>query len=113
MQHSVDARRPEGRDRVDHRQPTAGPHHDEEPGMSRQWFASGVVEAPVDAVFTALLAVGPAADLGDQAEAVTVEVDHDRHTLAVQGRWWYRGVHAVREHPRGSLIEYRVHNVAT
>jgi hypothetical protein len=99
--------------------------------MSRQWLATGVVEAPVEAVFAALLAVGPAAiahrddpadadgllryeaPIGDTPNAVTVEIDQNRHTLAVQGRWWYRGVYAVREHPRGSLIEYRVHNVAT
>ena len=29
--------------------------------MSRPWLATGVVEAPVDAVFAALLASGPAA----------------------------------------------------
>lgn len=71
-----------------------------------------MVEAPVQAVFTALLAVGPAAD-STAGHTVTVEVDHGRHTLAVQGTWWYRGVYTVREHPRGSLVEYRVHNVAT
>lgn len=98
--------------------------------MSRQWLATGVVEAPVHAVFTALLAVGPAAHntnahadpdgvlryqapIGDPAHTITVEVDQHRHTLAIQGRWWYRGVYAVRECPRGSLIEYRVHNIAT
>jgi hypothetical protein len=100
--------------------------------MSRQWFASGVVEAPVQAVFAALLAVGPAAGahpnpaladpdgvlryevpVGDAGHTVFVEVDPNQHTLAVQGHWWYRGVHTVRECPQGSLIEYRVHNVAT
>jgi hypothetical protein len=104
--------------------------------MSRQWLATGVVEAPVPVVFTALRTVGPAADahpdpasnnagadsdgvlryqapIGDPADTVTVEVDPNRHTLAVQGRWWYRGVYTVRECPRGSLIEYRVHNIAT
>jgi hypothetical protein len=101
--------------------------------MSRQWFASGVVEAPVQAVFAALLAVGPAAgahpkpaapadpdgvlryeaSVGDAGHTVFVEVDPHRHTLAVQGHWWYRGVYAVHECPQGSLIEYRVRNVAT
>src|SRR5439155_3722729 len=107
------------------------------PGMSRPWLATGVVEAPVHAVFAALLAVGPApiarhdparntdahadsdgvlrypAPIGDPAYTVTVEVDPNRHTLAIQGHWWYRGVYTVRECPRGSLVEYRVHNIAT
>jgi hypothetical protein len=104
--------------------------------VSRQWLATGVVQAPVDVVFAALLTVGPAAvthhdphdtkaradsdgvlryqaPIGDPAHPVTVEVDQHRHTLAVQGHWWYRGVYTVRECPRGSLVEYRVHNVAT
>lgn len=104
--------------------------------MSRQWLASGVVEAPVQAVFAALLAVGPAAgahpnpanpaapaapdgvvryeaSAGDGGYTVFVEVDPNRHTLAVHGHWWYRGVYAVRECQQGSLIEYRVRNVAT
>jgi hypothetical protein len=105
--------------------------------MSQRWLATGVVEAPVQAVFSALLAVGPAASphhnpvhntnapadsdgvlryhapIGDHAHTVTVEVDQNRHTLAIQGHWWYRGVYTVRECPRGSLLEYRVHNVAT
>jgi hypothetical protein len=82
--------------------------------MSRRWLTTGVVEAPVHTVFSALLAVGPAAGAHDDpAHPVTVEVDRSRHALAVQGRWWYRGVYAVRECPRGSRVEYRVHNVAT
>jgi hypothetical protein len=102
--------------------------------MSRQWLATGVVEAPVHSVFAALLVVGPVpgthhnhadaradsdgvlryqAPIGDPAHTVTVEVDQHRYTLAIQGHWWYRGVYTVRECPRGSLVEYRVHNVAT
>jgi hypothetical protein len=104
--------------------------------MSRQWLATGVVEAPVQVVFTALLTVGPAADahpnpasnnadadsdgvlryqapIDNPAHTVTVEVDANQHILTVQGQWWYRGVYTVRECPRGSLIEYRVHNIAT
>jgi len=105
--------------------------------MSRQWLATGVVEAPVNAVFAALLAAGPAANahhnpahntnasrdsdavlryqapIGNPPYTATVEVDQKRHTLAIQGHWWYRGVYTVREDPRGSLVEYRVHNIAT
>jgi hypothetical protein len=105
--------------------------------MSRQWLATGVVEAPVNAVFAALLAVGPVAGahhnpahntnasedsdavlryqtpIGNPPHTATIEVDQKRHTLAIQGHWWYRGVYTVREDPRGSLIEYRVYNIAT
>jgi hypothetical protein len=101
--------------------------------MSRRWLAAGVVEAPVRDVFAALLEVGPVphahlntstradsdgilryrAPTGGSAYTVTVELDQNRHTLAVQGHWWYRGVYSVRDSPYGSLVEYRVHNVAT
>jgi len=103
--------------------------------MSRPWLTTGVVEAPVDAVFAALLAVGPAAGtehntpdagtgtdgdqilryraaVGGSGYLATIEVDPKKHSLAVQGNWWYRGVYTVRACPSGSLIEYRVHNVA-
>ena len=91
------------------------PHHDRKPGTGPRWLATGVVEAPVGAVFTALLAVGPAggADRSEPRYAPTVEVDETRHTLAVQGHWWYRGVYTVHEDPVGSRLEYRVHNIAT
>src|SRR5262249_20565011 len=83
------------------------------PRMSRQWLASGVVEAPVPAAFAALLAVGPAADAHpDPAHQITVEVDQNRHTLAVQGRWGDPGAHSVPQCPRGRPVEYRVSNVA-
>jgi hypothetical protein len=105
--------------------------------MSRQWLATGVVEAPVNAVFATLLAAGPVAGahhnpahntnaavdsdgilryqapIGNPPNTATVEVDQNRHTLAIQGHWWYRGVYTVREDPRGSLVEYRVYNIAT
>ena len=77
--------------------------------MSRPWLATGVVEAPVDAVFAALLASGP----GDSGYVAAIEVDPKEHSLAVQGNWWYRGVYTVRACPQGSLIEYRVHNAAS
>jgi hypothetical protein len=51
--------------------------------------------------------------VGEAGHTVFAEVDPNRHTLAVQGHWWYRGVHAVGECPQGSLIEYRARNVAT
>jgi hypothetical protein len=101
--------------------------------MSRQWLVCGVVEAPPEAVFAALLDVGPIAgahrepdtstdaggvqryraSIGEPASTVNVEVDQREHMLAVQGNWWYCGVYTVRPCPDGSRLEYRVHNVAT
>jgi hypothetical protein len=46
--------------------------------MSRQWLAIGVVEAPVQAVFTALLAVGPVPGAGyDPAHNANAPADSD------------------------------------
>jgi hypothetical protein len=106
--------------------------------VSPRWTVAGVVEAPADEVFACVCAIGPAgsghlagppgpgtttgtdgalrytAPIGQPPVAtVTVEVDPARRTLAVQGHWWYRGVHTVAPHPRGSLVQYRVHNVAS
>jgi hypothetical protein len=106
--------------------------------MSRRWAVAGVVEAPADQVFARICAIGPAgngqligppdpgtttdtdgvwrytAPIGQPPQTtVTVEVDPTRRALAVQGHWWYRGIHTVTPHPRGSRLDYRVHNVAS
>jgi Polyketide cyclase / dehydrase and lipid transport len=108
--------------------------------MSRRWAVAGVVEAPADRVFARVCAIGPAgsgqlagpphrrattatgsdgvlrytAPIGQPpVTTVTVEVDPAQRTLVVQGHWWYRGVHTITPHPRGSRLEYRVHNVAS
>jgi len=100
--------------------------------MSRRWVARGSVQAPPHAVFTALLDVGPVAgartvdgtvtdsggvrryraSIGEPASTLSVEVDAEHRTLAVQGNWWYRGVYTVHSGADGSQVEYRVHNVA-
>lgn len=41
-----------------------------------------------------------------------IEVNQQRHSMAVQGEWWYRGVISVEPHARGSLLVYRVYNIA-
>ena len=106
--------------------------------MSLRWAVAGLVEAPADQVFANICAIGPpgsgqltrppspdattdtdgvrryTAPIGHPPmTTVTVEVDPTRRTLALQGHWWYRGVHTVTPHPRGSLLDYRVHNVAS
>jgi hypothetical protein len=104
--------------------------------MSRRaqagWTVAGVVEAPVDEVWAALLAVGPVAALVDTSAVARagasevlrttvgqpgagrthLEIDPRQHRIALQGDWWYRGVHTVEPHPRGSRVVYRVYNIA-
>jgi hypothetical protein len=65
----------------------------------------GVVEAPVEQV-APLVLVAPA------APGVTVALDHAAGTLVVQGGWWYRGETSVRPHPGGTLITYRIVDIA-
>lgn len=96
-----------------------------------QWQAAGVVEAPVSEVWALLPesipSLGPAVrrlTSGDERDIqafelatpregrVHVEIDRRAHRIAVQGEWWYRGVYSVEPHERGSLVVYRVYNVA-
>jgi hypothetical protein len=65
----------------------------------------GVVEAPPEQVAPIVLAA-PA------APGVTVAVDPAAGTLSVQGGWWYRGETTVRTHPRGTLVTYRILDIA-
>jgi hypothetical protein len=104
--------------------------------MSRRgkagWVVSGVVEAPVDKVWQALLAVHSRLNPALRSEIdrarsnapyktivgtpgagkVTIEVDKKEHSIAIEGEWWYRGVHSVEPHERGSLVFYSVYNIA-
>lgn len=75
--------------------------------MSRVWVARGVVEAPPDAVFDQVRREFPA------SSAVTLDVDADTRTISQTGGWWYRGVTRVDDHPRGSLVVFELHNVAS
>jgi len=65
----------------------------------------GVVEAPIERVAPVVL-VAPV------APGVTVAVDHAAGMLSVQGGWWYRGETTVRPHPRGTLVTYRILDIA-
>jgi hypothetical protein len=98
--------------------------------MQKKWVVSGVIEVPVEKAWEALLEVYPnltAADRdalkkssqpfktihGQSGEGkIYLEVDPFQHSIAVQGEWWYCGVHAVQAHERGSLLEYCVYNIA-
>jgi hypothetical protein len=91
----------------------------------------GVVEAPPDAVAGILLDVRPggrsplaATGVADPAggdvftvtkngSKLTVAVDRDALMVTVKGEWWYQGVTTVTPDERGSLVVYRIFNVAT
>lgn len=96
------------------------------------WTATGIVEAPVEQVWQALLEFSPYLSAADrraitstsgpqvfsasrgqpEAGRVHIEADKKQHRLVVKGEWWYCGVHSVEPHPRGSLLAYRIYNVA-
>lgn len=101
------------------------------PTLKPDWSVSGVVEAPVERVWPILLEnfssvgidpkvveaySGPQpyhTTIGKAGNGkITVEVDKVQHSILIQGEWWYRGVHTVTPHPRGSLVTYNVYNIA-
>jgi hypothetical protein len=68
-----------------------------------------MVEADPDAVWDALLET--TGSLTSMA-GVRAEADPAGRTLVVSGQWWYRGEYTVRDAEGGSLLEYRMDNVA-
>src|SRR5947209_466539 len=105
------------------------------------WSAAGVVEAPVDDVADLVLRAeagevapdscilpltqaspglvltdGPVrfgvVPRGLSAPTMFIEIDRPRRTLAVEGRWWFRGVYSLEPHPSGTLVVYRVYDIA-
>lgn len=87
-----------------------------------QWSVTGLVEAPVEQVWNAVLEADNLTDtvrksrqnpiITEDAYAGRTEINVQTHTILRQGHWWYRGVHTVEVHPRGSLIRYEVYNIA-
>jgi hypothetical protein len=98
---------------------------------------TGVVEAGENHVWSALLETSryltprmremiigsggalrfPASPADGSAETspvpgVNVEADEDRHTLALSGQWWFRGVYSMSQQRSGTLLRYEVFNVA-
>lgn len=69
---------------------------------------AGIVEAPVDRVADLVARSFEA----QRPHVRTVEVDPVRRTFATQGGWWFRGECQLEPHPRGTLVVYRVFNVA-
>lgn len=95
-----------------------------------QWMVSGIVEAPVEQVWEVLLNGNPylstvdretiarqaepfATAVGNQTQGfMKVSVDKKAHSIAVEGQWWYRGVHTVEPDQKGSRVTYSVYNIA-
>lgn len=93
------------------------------------WMAAGIVEAPIDRVWPVLVELHPALPVAvkgavrGMSPVVTmldtpdggkqrIELDPTRHSITIAGEWWYRGVYALEPHTRGSLLVYRVYNIA-
>ncbi|MEV6597424.1 hypothetical protein AB0M36_11240 [Actinoplanes sp. NPDC051346] len=90
----------------------------------------GVVEATPDEVAAVLLDARPGGrspiaatgsakpSKGDEftvtrdGSTMTVTIDRAARSVAQQGEWWYRGVTSVEPDDRGSLVVYRIFNVA-
>ena len=90
----------------------------------------GVVEAAPDEVAGVLLDARPGGrsplaatgsavpSRGDEftvvreGSTITVTLDRAARSITQQGEWWYRGVTSVEPDERGSLVLYRIFNVA-
>jgi hypothetical protein len=97
-----------------------------------QWSVTGVVEAPPDQAWQALLDTLPMISPQTRRELARdaspdfvkmlvenpggghsqLEVNKRQHRVAIQGEWWYRGVYSLTPHPQGCLLVYQVYNVA-
>ncbi|MEV6157217.1 hypothetical protein AB0L53_43440 [Nonomuraea sp. NPDC052129] len=78
---------------------------------------SGVVEAPPGRVREALvnrdpLVKGEGRFTVEDLPGHTLTVEVTDRSIAYQGGWWYRGEWSLAEHPQGTLVVHRVHNVA-
>lgn len=107
-----------------------------------EWSATGVIEAPLEQVLDLVLTVrpgkpgrdnaflvstvpgvgrrvwlsgGPArfgVHYGGDAEGGFIEVDRDRRMFAFHGGFKFRGEYFFDRHERGTLLTYKVYNVA-
>jgi hypothetical protein len=93
-----------------------------------KWSSSGIVEAPVGAVWAIFVneipelstsekvayrdrAAGPL-ERRPTAAGGFVTIDPNRRCVVHEGGWWYRGATCATEHPRGTLIRYEITNIA-
>lgn len=80
----------------------------------KRWVASRAARSAPDKVFTHLLAnlTEEMRSLGN-GYASALAADADNRTITVTGHWWYQGAYTVQAHHGGSLVTYRVRNIAT
>ena len=79
----------------------------------KNWVLKAVVEASPDTVFQHIVAMKQkeVRMLGsDYNDALSIEEAH--LTITLSGHWWYQGVHTVHSHTKGSLVTYKVNNIA-
>jgi hypothetical protein len=48
----------------------------------------------------------------EQSGLGKVMADEVERRVSLQGEWWYRGEYTIKDHNGGSLIQYRVYNIA-
>lgn len=41
-----------------------------------------------------------------------ITIDKVKHTLSIQGEWWYKGIYSLQEQEKKTLISLSVYNVA-
>ena len=92
-----------------------------------QWMVSGVIDAPVEQVWRALIESNSVLSeaqkrvvlsddrppqmvitVGQPSQGqMRIEIDKAAHTITLQGEWWYRGTHQVMAHDGGSRDHLR------
>jgi hypothetical protein len=68
--------------------------------------------SPLAATGSAKPAKGDEFTVTQEGSAITVTVDRAARSVVQQGEWWFRGVTSVEPDEHGSLIVYRIYNVA-
>lgn len=68
--------------------------------------------SPLAGSGTARPAAGDEFTVTRDGSVLTVTVDRAARSIAQRGEWWFRGVTSVEPAERGSLIVYRIFNVA-
>jgi hypothetical protein len=68
--------------------------------------------SPLAATGSAVPARGDEFTVVLEGSTITVTLDRAARSIAQQGEWWYRGVTSVEPDERGSLVLYRIFNVA-
>ena len=68
--------------------------------------------SPLAATGSAVPARGDEFTVVREGSTITVTLDRAARSIAQQGEWWYRGVTSVEPDERGSLVLYRIFNVA-